>query len=549
MRQLYFPGKTKTLLQSAMSLIRRTVHVSNVKSGVKTGEIEKFFSACGQVSCVFSPGEGLFYIIFVEQEAVERAITSLQSQVFAGRQLKISPVTPEFEGALKSLMKQVVTSAAGAVDSAKDEGIQATPTSFPTTSVNTMDQGLNAATGGATTNENLTPATSNTTTWSHRFRVPSPRPTFTIPSHPLRFSSPTSFSTPQPSLSYAQTQPSLPQPQIQTFSQPPILSTQTFTNPYPYSVPTSLTYPPPVYPSWSNYQPFPPQITPVYQKPSLTHFSGFLKSPSDVSFRQWKLEVESLRAEGYTDLRIITVMRQTLRGKAAEALLNMGSTVTVDQILAKFERLFGEIQRPEALLEDFFSARQREGESIAEWSCRLESYLHDVNGLQDSQQMMKSKFCTGLLDDRMRDYVKHKYEAGQPYEDLLVAARTLEEESQKRKKKVSSSSEGSKASSRAVSGNDGLNKDIRQLTQLMEKMSARLETLEKRTVPTPASGQGQDRKRGNWNRNSKSQTPSGDGNDKDRKESQVENSKSNRFANYVCRKCQQKGHIQRYCPN
>ena len=67
--------------------------------------------------------------------------------------------------------------------------------------------------------------------------------------------------------------------------------------------------------------------------------------------------------------------QDSLRGRATDVLLAMGSDATVRQILDKFDVRFGDIFPTDVTLEQFFTARQLLNESIAACGCRLEDLL------------------------------------------------------------------------------------------------------------------------------------------------------------------------------
>lgn len=180
----------------------------------------------------------------------------------------------------------------------------------------------------------------------------------------------------------------------------------------------------------------------------LSNFSGEA-SKSDVSFQQWRYEVKGLlRDEIYTEATILQAIRRSLRGTAADFLHNMGEDVTVQQVLDKMERVFGNILPPEAILEQFYSAKQQQNEKVATWACRLEETLSKLESCQDkaaplvspevSKTMLRTKFYTGLRPGLLKNALRHNFDGGASYDELLVLGRAaeLEEESEKKTAKV-----------------------------------------------------------------------------------------------------------------
>lgn len=166
--------------------------------------------------------------------------------------------------------------------------------------------------------------------------------------------------------------------------------------------------------------------------PKISLFSGG-SHKSDCSFAQWKFEVQSLKSEhACTDSQLFQAIRKSLRGTASEVLMNMGHTVSVDQLVDKFERIFGNILPVESLLEQFYVARQREDEMVAAWSCRLEDLVKQIKdrdasiSLEVGQNMLRTKFWSGLKTSSLKNAIRHKFDGGSTYEQLLVAARVAE---------------------------------------------------------------------------------------------------------------------------
>ena len=78
----------------------------------------------------------------------------------------------------------------------------------------------------------------------------------------------------------------------------------------------------------------------------------------DTSYAQWRSEVHSVWRSGlYQEAMVVTSIKRSLRGRAADVLLAMGADVSVEQVLAKFDVRFGDVQPNDKALEHFFSAR------------------------------------------------------------------------------------------------------------------------------------------------------------------------------------------------
>ena len=128
---------------------------------------------------------------------------------------------------------------------------------------------------------------------------------------------------------------------------------------------------------------------------------------------------------------VITNVRRSLRGRAADVVLAMGSDVTVRQILDKFDVRFGDIFPTDVTLEQFFTARQLPNESMAAWGCRLEDLLsrvRDPSSASAARSMLRSRYWSGIYSDRFRNALRHHFDDGADFESLLKYARIAEQE-------------------------------------------------------------------------------------------------------------------------
>ena len=100
----------------------------------------------------------------------------------------------------------------------------------------------------------------------------------------------------------------------------------------------------------------------------------------------------------------------------------------------KFDIAFGSALSLEYLLEDVYKSRQKQSESVISWSCRVESLLRlakDRGAISgDSTDMIRTKFFSGLRDEKVKGGIRHKFENNAPYDDLLKSARSIEQEYQ-----------------------------------------------------------------------------------------------------------------------
>ena len=174
----------------------------------------------------------------------------------------------------------------------------------------------------------------------------------------------------------------------------------------------------------------PPSVT-APLPPKLGVFSGE-GHKNEATYAQWRSEVQSiLRAGLYQEPMIMTNVRRSLRGRAADALLAMGTDVRVQQVLDKFDVRFGDVCPTDMTLEKFFTARQLPTESMSAWGCRLEdivSRIKDPGSAASAHSMLRTRYWTGIYSDKIRNALRHHFDDGADFESLLRQARIAEQE-------------------------------------------------------------------------------------------------------------------------
>ena len=215
---------------------------------------------------------------------------------------------------------------------------------------------------------------------------------------------------------------------------------------------------------------YPPSVA-APMPPKLAAFSGEgLKN--EPSYAQWRSEAQSILSAGlYQEPMIMTNVRRSLRGRAADALLAMGTDVRVQQVLDKFDVRFGDVCPTDMTLEKFFAARQLPTESMSAWGCRLEdivSRIKDPGSAASAHSMLRTRYWTGIYSDKIRNALRHHFDEGADFEFLLRQAHIAEQE-------PTSMSVQHRA---VVPSNDKLDEILRQLKEL----TCRVTELEKRCL-------------------------------------------------------------------
>ena len=140
--------------------------------------------------------------------------------------------------------------------------------------------------------------------------------------------------------------------------------------------------------------------------PKITAFSGEDPKPkTEASFEEWKYEVNCLRQDSsYKESQIALAVRKSLRAQAKRVLLQLGPAAEVKEIMSKLEGVFGNVATGESILAEFYTATQRQDESVAAWGLRLEEILQKAMEKGQIKQdekndMLREKFWRALRSD------------------------------------------------------------------------------------------------------------------------------------------------------
>ncbi len=210
---------------------------------------------------------------------------------------------------------------------------------------------------------------------------------------------------------------------------------------------------------------------------SIPSFSGD-DAKGEITYRQWKYDVRCLINDDHSQAAIRHAIRRSLRGTAAEILPNLGEQISIDNILDKFDVIFGNVLTSEQLYQQFYSSQQRHGESVATWGCRLEKL---VNQLKEecnldaivAGNMLRTRFWMGLSGDGLRNSTRHHFDSGLSYANLFKWVKSAEHELSQSRDMASPPSQP-----RAKTAAQPLNTDgkIDSLTDQMSKLTTQMET-------------------------------------------------------------------------
>ena len=178
------------------------------------------------------------------------------------------------------------------------------------------------------------------------------------------------------------------------------------------------------------------------EQPHLPVFSG--EDKGDSNYTLWRHDVKCLIDDGsIPNSAKWQAIRKSLKGMAAGELVTLGEYPTTARLLEKFDALFGNTQSLEQVLQDLYLSKQEGTESISSWGYRLEVMIAKVQGFGKFSQntcmeMLKSKFWVGLANEQVKSALRHKFDQGQSFEQLLKYARSVHLESADKYSKTTS---------------------------------------------------------------------------------------------------------------
>ena len=95
------------------------------------------------------------------------------------------------------------------------------------------------------------------------------------------------------------------------------------------------------------------------------------KPKTEATFEEWKYDVSCLRKDKiYSDTVIGQAIRKSLKGQAKKVLLPMGS--------GALEGVFGNVATPMSILQEFYTAYQKQDESVAAWGLRWKKFYKEL---------------------------------------------------------------------------------------------------------------------------------------------------------------------------
>ncbi|MCG8034659.1 MAG: hypothetical protein JAZ03_21150, partial [Candidatus Thiodiazotropha taylori] len=230
-----------------------------------------------------------------------------------------------------------------------------------------------------------------------------------------------------------------------------------------------------------------------FMKPLLTTFSGIEPTPkNESSFEDWKAETQCLlKSKIYPEYVITQAIRNSLKGQARKALITLDPLASSNDIISKLDSLFGNVASGQSVLQEFFTASQREDESVTMWGLRIEEILQRAVEKGDvasdrKNEMLRSKFWRSLFSLDLKNATRVYFDKVTDFEEFRSKVRAEERELQTHKKatefpvtKISQSKQEKKTDSTANLPQHQPIQIETGTTKLLQDLSRRLEKIEK----------------------------------------------------------------------
>lgn len=172
-----------------------------------------------------------------------------------------------------------------------------------------------------------------------------------------------------------------------------------------------------------------------YSYPKFTIFSGEEPKPkTEATYEEWAYEVNCIRKEDvHLEYKLAQAIRKSLRGQAKRVVMPLGTSATVEEMLVKLEKIFGNVASGESILQSFYLASQRADESVAAWGLRLEEILQVAikKGHIEPEKrngMLRSKFWKALKSEKLKNATRVYFETTYDFENLRREVRAEEHE-------------------------------------------------------------------------------------------------------------------------
>jgi hypothetical protein len=181
---------------------------------------------------------------------------------------------------------------------------------------------------------------------------------------------------------------------------------------------------------------------------------------------------------------IATSAKKSLRGEAAKIARRLGCDTTLDDLIKKFDGIYGTVEDSNVLLSQFYSAIQLPDETVSAWGCRLEDLLDRAitSGLsmpgQSLNNMLRDQFWGGL-HHHLKEPMRHQMSKITDFDEFRIETRKIEREKSKLPKDDPTMNVKKPAQVKMITADDTKRSlDLDELKGMVCQINSRLSNLE-----------------------------------------------------------------------
>ena len=281
-------------------------------------------------------------------------------------------------------------------------------------------------------------------------------------------------------------------------------------------------------------------IPKMREPPRISIFSG-ANNKGEATYELWRYEVCGLMADKLYDPENINyAVRRSLKGEAGTIAMHLGAKASIPEIIHKLDSIYGNVERKEDLLAQFYRARQEDNETVTKWSCRLEDIIgraveRGIVQKKESNGMLHSMLWTGLKTE-LKDISGHKYDTIKDFDELRIALRQIEKDHEERKS--SSKPQIAKAAAASIEETN-TSSQMDEFKGMLQQLTARFDKWEQ----GKEQHRGYRRNPGNFRQRQQRQTWS------NRPRPPAASTTTGNDKKIVCYRCGQEGHKKVGCAN
>ena len=133
----------------------------------------------------------------------------------------------------------------------------------------------------------------------------------------------------------------------------------------------------------------------------------------------------------YSENVIAQAIIKSLRGAAKREIVQMGPSASVEDIMDRLENAFGNVASGMSVLQEFFTASQKQDESVRAWALRLEEIMQNAIEKrhikeEEKEELLKDKFWRSLCSERLKNATRIDFRTITNFKQLVKAVRTEE---------------------------------------------------------------------------------------------------------------------------